>query len=210
MAGLPQLNSFVTKFLNLWQSGCDASLHLKTHAGKATIHLQVGFGYAPPPSAPPPSHRRVPGPSRQRRTQRRALARAQAEEAKDKSDAENARDEAKEAAEEAVQIEVAAKAPTDDVTAEDAVDATESESEVNDEFCPNEVYNKAEDIRKTPFRCHHCRMLFLPDSYTDGDQIFNFESCSSHIGVAKCGTCAIVLVGPAKIRCHRQVCQHSA
>ena len=199
MAGLPQLNSFVSKFVNLWQYGCDASLHLETHAGKATIHLQVGLGYAPPPSDPPPPHRRVPGPSCQRQTKKRTLAKAQAKEAKDKSDAEKA-----------VQNEVAAKAPTDDVTAEDAVDATESESEVNDEFCPNEVYNKAEDIRKTPFRCHHCRMLFLPDSYTDGDQFFNFESCSSHIGVAKCGTCAIVLVGPAKIRRHRQVCQHSA
>ena len=76
MAGLLQLNSFVSKFLNLWQSGCDASLHVETHAGKAKIHLQVGLGQAPPPpSAPPPHHGRVPGPSRKRRTQRCALAR---------------------------------------------------------------------------------------------------------------------------------------
>ena len=214
MAGLPQLNSFVSKFLNLWQSGCDASLHLETHAGKATVHLQVGLGHAPPPSAPPSSHRRVPGPSRQRRTQRRALARAHAEEARAKSDAENVEEaksdaenveEANEAAEGAVEIDVAAKATTDDVTAANA-----TESEVNDEFCPNDVYNKADDIRKTSFRCHSCRMLFLPESYSDGDEILNFESCRAHIGVAKCGTCAIVLVGPAQIRCHRQVCLHSA
>ena len=123
MAGLPQLNSFISKFLNLWQSGCDASLHLETHAGKATVHLQVGLGHAPPPSAPPSSHRRVPGPSRQRRTQRRALARAHAEEARAKSDAENVEEaksdaenveEANEAAEGAVEIDVAAKATTDE------------------------------------------------------------------------------------------------
>ena len=180
-------------------------MHLETHAGKATVHLQVGLGQAPPPSAPPAPHRRVPGPSRQRRTERRALARAKAEEAKEKSDAENAEESTNETAEEAVQADVTAKVIKDVVT---AVNATESE--VYDEFCPDDVYNKAEDIRKTSFRCHHCRMLFLSDSYTDGEEIVNFESCRAHIGVAKCGACAIVLVGPAKIRCHRQVCHHSA
>jgi hypothetical protein len=106
MAGLAELNSFVTKFLNLWQSGCDASLQLKTRGGKAKITLQLGLGEAPPPpfSTPPP--RRVPGPSRQRRTERRALARKEAEEAEDKTnveeeenveEAENAKQEAEEA-----------------------------------------------------------------------------------------------------------------
>jgi hypothetical protein len=88
MAGLSELNSFVGIFLNLWQSGCDASLNLKTRDGKATINLQLGLGQAPPPpsSQPPPRH--VPGPSRQRRTQRRALAREQAVQAKSKYNVE--------------------------------------------------------------------------------------------------------------------------
>jgi hypothetical protein len=147
MAGLLQLNSFVSKFLNLWQSGCDASLHVETHAGKAKIHLQVGLGQAPPPpSAPPPHHGRVPGPSRKRRTQRRALARKEAEEAKAKADAEKAEQEADKAnktAEEAVNSEDAVKATTEVVTAVRA-----KENEVNDEFCPNDVYieNKSKEI----------------------------------------------------------------
>ena len=99
MAGLSDLNSFVGKFLNLWQSGRDASLHLKTCDGKATVNLQLGLGQAPPPpsSEPPPRH--VPGPSRQRRTQRRALARQQAEQAEQaqaKTDEEEAAENANE------------------------------------------------------------------------------------------------------------------
>ena len=147
MAGLPQLNSFVSKFVNLWQSGCDASLHVETHAGKATIHLQVGLGQAPPlPSAPPPHHGCVPSPSRQRRTQRRALTRQETEEAKAKSDAEKANQEADKAnktADKAVNSEDSEKATTEVVA---AVNATENE--VNDEFCPNDVYieNKSKEI----------------------------------------------------------------
>jgi hypothetical protein len=96
MAGLSDLNSFVGKFLNLWQSGRDASLNLTTCDGRATINLQLGLGQAPPPpsSQPPPRH--VPGPSRQRRTQRRALARQQAEQAQAKTDKEEAAENANE------------------------------------------------------------------------------------------------------------------
>ena len=151
MAGLLQLNSFVSKFLNLWQSGCDASLHVETHAGKAKIHLQVGLGQAPPPpSAPPPHHGRVPGPSRKRRTQRRALARKEAEEAKAKADAEKAEQEADKAnktAEEAVNSEDAVKATTEVVTAVNA-----KENEVNDEFCHNDVYIENESKDKFSFK----------------------------------------------------------
>ena len=209
MAGLPQLNSFVSKFLNLWQIGCDASLHVETHAGKATIHLQVGLGQAPPlpPSAPPPPphHHRVPGPSRQRRTQRRALALKEADKAKAKTDAEKAEqeaDKANKAAEEAINSEVAEEVTMEVVTAVKA-----KENEVDDEFYPNDVFFKAEEIEKISFLCYICRMLFLTDSYKDGDEILNYESCRRHIGVAKCAMCAIVLVAQ---RCHRQVCHNSA
>jgi cell division protein FtsN len=80
----------------LWQSGCDASLLLKTRDGKATINLQLGLGQAPPTPffEPPPRH--VPGPSRQRRTKRRALIREQAEQAQAKNDVEEVAENANE------------------------------------------------------------------------------------------------------------------
>ena len=87
MAGL-QINSFIGKFVNLWQNGYEASLNFKTSAGKAEISLQVGLGEAPPlPEVP---LHRVPGPSRQRRSLRRADARKAAAEADAEKEAEQA------------------------------------------------------------------------------------------------------------------------
>ena len=80
---------------------------------------------------------------------------------------------------------------------------------VNDELCPDDVYHKVENIG-TAFRCLQCRLLFLPMSHLDGNNIVNYETCRMHIGVLKCENCAIVLVGLAKIGCHRQVCHRSA
>ena len=73
MAGLQELHSFVGKFVNLWKNGFEASLHVDSKAGKATVNLQVGLGEALPV--------RTSGPSRIRRRQRRADARRTAEEA---------------------------------------------------------------------------------------------------------------------------------
>ena len=83
---------------------------------------------------------------------------------------------------------------------------------LSDELCPDDIYHQAESesIEQKAFRCLECRMWFLPTSHTDGNVILDFNSCQSHIGVKKCPACKIVLVGLAKIRCHRQVCQHSA
>ena len=81
---------------------------------------------------------------------------------------------------------------------------------VNDEFCPDKDYQNVETVGITPFRCHECRMLFLPENYAEGNTIENFESCRSHLGVLKCKQCAIVLVGLTKIGCHRRVCHYSA
>ena len=79
MASLPEINSFISKFVNLWKSGCEASLHLEARAGKAQINLQMGLGQVPP--HPQKLVHRVPGPARQRRHQRRAEARKAADEA---------------------------------------------------------------------------------------------------------------------------------
>ena len=84
-------------------------------------------------------------------------------------------------------------------------DVKEVLKNVNDEFCPDDIYQKGETVGMTPFRCHECRMLFLPKNYSEGNLIVNFESCISHLGVLKCRQCAIVLVWLTKIGCHRQV-----
>ena len=49
MAGLGQINSFVVKFVSLWQSGLNASLHLNTKDYEAHVNLCVGLGQAPLP-----------------------------------------------------------------------------------------------------------------------------------------------------------------
>ena len=53
MAG--QLNSFVQKFYNLWNTGNDACLNLECHAGKAQIHLQLNL-HLQPHLQPQPRH----------------------------------------------------------------------------------------------------------------------------------------------------------
>jgi hypothetical protein len=40
-------------------------------------------------------------------------------------------------------------------------DVKEVPKKVNDECCPEDVYQKGETVGKTPFRCHECRMPFL-------------------------------------------------
>ena len=44
MAGQGELDNFVRKFVSLWQSGCEASLHVETKAGNAFANLKVGLG----------------------------------------------------------------------------------------------------------------------------------------------------------------------
>ena len=93
MAGLEQLNSFIGKFVSLWQAGLDASLELKTFQGKASAHIHVGLGQAPclQKTRPPQPHH-VPSPSRvcrrARREEARRLAAEQAEQAEDAANTE--------------------------------------------------------------------------------------------------------------------------
>ena len=86
MAGLDELDKFVRKFVSLWQSGCEASLHVESKAGNAFVSLQLGLGQAQPHLA---KGQHVGGcrggsPSKQRRKERREAERqerARAEEA---------------------------------------------------------------------------------------------------------------------------------
>jgi hypothetical protein len=81
MTGLVELDSFVGKFINIWQSGHDASLQIQTSAGKVQVTLQADLGEAPPPRAPPKAV--VPGPAHLCRSQRRADERQAASEQAD-------------------------------------------------------------------------------------------------------------------------------
>ena len=127
MAGLMELNSFVGKFINIWQSGRDASLQIQTSAGKAQVTLQADLGEVTrPPRAPPKAV--VPGPARLRRSQRRADERqAAAEQAEQVQGAEQAGQEAG-----AVQVAQAIENPAE-VAVEEAVKAgNENEDVTND------------------------------------------------------------------------------
>ena len=79
MAG-NELESFVRKFVNLWQSGCDAKLHVESEAGKAFITLRVGLGHDLLGHHHHVVSHRGGGPAKQRRKERREAERQAAEE----------------------------------------------------------------------------------------------------------------------------------
>ena len=66
-AGIFEINSFVHKFVNLWQAGRNAILKLDSQAGQASVTLHLDLG-----QAVPPQHVQN---ARERRRQRRADAR---------------------------------------------------------------------------------------------------------------------------------------
>ena len=47
-----EMESFITKFRCLWNSGFDAHLELDSHAGQAWVSLRVRLGHAPGPLQP--------------------------------------------------------------------------------------------------------------------------------------------------------------
>ena len=71
MADLKEFQSFVSKFVNLWKEGKDAKFQVCSYAGKATIKFELELGDV----LLPPVNRRVPGPARLRRRERRQEAR---------------------------------------------------------------------------------------------------------------------------------------
>ena len=66
MAQLFELNSFVGKFVNLWQTGKNATLKLESRAGQASVNLQLDLGNQLP------HHPLVQDSARDRRRQKRA------------------------------------------------------------------------------------------------------------------------------------------
>ena len=78
---LRELNSFVAKFVGLWQNGIEANLHVSSRDGQAFINLQAGLGKAPQSPFPQYYHHyQHVSPSRLRRRKRREEERKQAEE----------------------------------------------------------------------------------------------------------------------------------
>ena len=150
-AGPNELQSFVNKFINLWQSGCEASLVLETKAGNAYVNLKLGLGQAPiPPYAGGHGHRGG-GPARQRRSAKREAerqARVIAEQAVTAM-AENARSK--------VQAEKA-----DLIEAEKAVifNSEQKEAEHEEEISEKDVISEKESIlidkSENEFNCEIC------------------------------------------------------
>ena len=68
MAQLFQLNSFVGKFVNLWQTGKNATLKLESQAGQASVNLLLDLGH----QLPHQHHPNVQGTARDRRRQKRS------------------------------------------------------------------------------------------------------------------------------------------
>ena len=81
MVASAELNSFISKFYQLWDARYSAHLDIGTHAGQAWVGLRGKLEstyyrqemFHPPP---PPNARKKCGPSRLRRRNRRAAARA--------------------------------------------------------------------------------------------------------------------------------------
>ena len=46
MAVQSELNQFIRKFVSLWESGCEDSLHVESTVGQAYVNLKVGLGQA--------------------------------------------------------------------------------------------------------------------------------------------------------------------
>ena len=136
---LSEIDSFFFKFKHLLIAEKDATLTLKSVAGRAQVTLSVDLGHLHS-GAGHPHHHASNGTSRSRRQERRAAARKQATEAAEKSP-ENV-DEVLEPAEE---VEKA----NDKVN--DTVKVTVTE-DVTDEFCCNTEYSESESKQIFSFK----------------------------------------------------------
>ena len=201
------------------QLGAPVDRHFVPHVPQDHPHGNHGIGHSLPP------HPRKKGPSQKKRDRARAEAHRarQSTIAASAVDSETSTSRASNASVQADTIypsQLGPSAPlaasadrtaTKPPTAVPAVQLDKTRA-VHDEICSDTVYNNevVDSTGKIAFRCHQCRMLYLPVSYKDGNKIEDYEICRSHIGVTKCENCARVLVGLTKIRCHRQVCPLSA
>ena len=122
-----EIDSFILKFKRLLLSGRDATLVIKSNAGKAEVSLKVVLGDLPPPPDQQHHQQSRNGPSRQRRRIRRDEARkaeAEAEEAKKTGDD-------KSNTEEVIKIDTVQEKDTSPVI----------HKTLEDEFCSDDIFN---------------------------------------------------------------------
>ena len=125
-----EIDSFILKFKNLLLSGRNATLLIKSNAGKAEVSLNVELGEVPPPPDQQHCRKSRNGPSRQRRRLRRAAART----------ASNA-EEAKEASDEELNTEEVIAIINDN---ESNISPIEQET-LKDEFCSDDTFEEESD-----------------------------------------------------------------
>ena len=144
-----ELDSFVKKFKDLWQSGLDAHLVVDTHAGQAWVDLLVRLGHAPGLQQHQPHQPGLQklikvrnGPARQHRRARQNAARLQNEESENKS-----------IREEDEEVPNASKKDTENVDAPvvqaeaDKLEENEIAKtfiEINDEVCNDQEYERSD------------------------------------------------------------------
>jgi hypothetical protein len=129
-----EIDSFIAKFKSLLLSGRNATLQIKSQAGKAEVNLCVELGDVSHPPAQHPHHQwHRNGPSRQRRRLRRAAER----------EAEKVAENAEPSAEEATGG-VKSQAEEANIPSKDTTNETESET-LQDEFCTDESFERLSD-----------------------------------------------------------------
>ena len=145
-----EIDSFVLKFKNLLLSGRNATLVIKSTAGKAEVSLNVELGDVPP-HLPGQHQQSRDGPSRQRRRLRRAETRKAymtedvIETATEEVNAEKARtasntEEVIKTIVEEIDAEKATKVLQDSVSQNDAI----NHNSLKDEFCPDDTFEEKE------------------------------------------------------------------
>ena len=131
-----ELDTFYFKFKNLLLAEKNATLSLKSDAGRAQVTLSVDLGHLLLEPGPQHVHQVRNSPSRQRRRERRAAARRQAE-------AEKALEQetAEEAANPATVAVAAEEVDEDELNKLEKSTVPEVIEKVTDEFCPDKEYS---------------------------------------------------------------------
>ena len=166
MASFGEVNSFVVKFMSLWQTGRDACLQIETQYGKAFVNLRLGLGEHPHHQQ---HHHQKESPAKQRRREKRAaerLAKAEEAEANSGANAEEAKQDVIDATEEVVESK--AKEGTD------IGGNTATAFKVVDEICNDEAYENKQNESEEDV--NHEKVTEL----IDGKDFYTWKSYNQH------------------------------
>ena len=144
-----ELDSFYVKFKNLLHAEKDATLTLKSEAGRASISLSLDLGHVHSEHGQLPSSRNRNGPARQRRREKREAVRseklsAEKVELEDEASTEKVEDEPSTQnsnAEKATETKEAVQAKEPNILEKETTEQVKHPvKELDDEVCPDEVY----------------------------------------------------------------------